>query len=253
MICTGSQGESNSALVKIASGEHPYIKMNSDDLVLFSSRVIPGNEKSIGNLHSMLARVNADIITSSEENIHSSGHPARSSIKKMYELLRPKIVVPVHGEARHVIAQSHFARKLGIEHVITPNNGAVIQLAGESPSLIGHVASGIWAVDGKRMVSFDGLIINERTLLAEQGAVFATIIAEKNGIKKVDINFIGLVEKGQACEMLGKSIISALKSLFTYEISDSNENIDAAIQKIRLTIHSKIGKKPFVEVHSVMV
>ena len=159
LLCTGSQGEDQSALMRIASDQHPVIKMNEHDVILFSSRVIPGNEKSIGELHNLLAQKRVDIVTAAEEDIHASGHPSRDSIKKMYDYLRPHIVVPVHGEARQLIAQEHFAKEQGIPVVITPRNGYVIQLAGPNPSVIGEVPSGRWAVDGKRMILFSGNII----------------------------------------------------------------------------------------------
>ncbi|GHS92653.1 MBL fold hydrolase [Alphaproteobacteria bacterium] len=255
LICTGSQGEERSALVKIASGEHPLLKMGTQDLVLFSSRVIPGNDKSIGKLHSLLARANVDIITSSEEDIHASGHPSRDTVQKMYELLRPKIVIPVHGEARHLIAQAHFAREHGIKHVIPPLNGAVVQLAGDKPGLVGRVPSGKWAVDGKRMVAFEGHVVKQRTHLSEEGSVFATILFGKDAISEVILRLIGLMEPGNLYENLKKQIIDALHewSHFSEDLQEHKENSDAAAQRIVQTVYSKIGKRPVVEVHWVKI
>jgi ribonuclease J len=250
LLCTGSQGEGRSALVKIANGKHPDIKMGADDLVLFSSRVIPGNEKSIGHLQSLLAQTGTDIITSSEEGIHASGHPSCKAIKKMYETLNPKIVVPVHGEARHLIAQAHFAREFGIPHVVTPTNGSVIQLAGDDPGILGNVPCGKWAVDGKRMVDFNSSVIQERTILSEQGAVFATIVIGKNSVESVDVRLIGLMTPGSLYNSLRDCIIQEVKDLLADSPAAAN-NTATVSQCIGKVVKGRIGKRPIIEVHVV--
>lgn len=250
LICTGSQGEERSALVRIAEGSHPVVKMDENDLVLFSSRVIPGNEKAIGALHSKLAQAGADIITAAEEDIHVSGHPSSQSIQKMYKLLRPKIVVPVHGEARHLIAQAHFAQEQGIEHVVTPSNGTLIQLAGEHPGLLGVVQQGQWAVDGKRMVAFDSNVIKERTRLSEDGVAFVTIVVEKDSVRDVIVKLLGLVERGRASDALQQHIVKSVRDFFkgSATIENNTENTSAAARIVSKAISGKIGKRPLVEV-----
>jgi ribonuclease J len=251
LLCTGSQGEGRSALVKIAQGNHPSIKMGENDLVLFSSRVIPGNEKHIGELQSLLAKTGTDIITSAEEEIHASGHPSCKFIKKMYELLNPKIVVPVHGEARHLIAQAHFAKGHGIQHVIAPTNGCVIQLAGENPRIIGNIKSGRWAVDGKRMIDFFGSVIQERTILSEQGAVFVTLCLKKDSVGTIDVRILGLMGSGQSYNDLRQCVVASIEDLFSSGSSVSPENTGPVEQCVRKIIKNKIGKRPLVEVHIV--
>lgn len=254
LICTGSQGEQRSALMRIAGGDHPVLKMNHKDLILFSSRVIPGNEKSIGVLHSLLASAQVDIITASEEEIHASGHPSCKSIKKMYEMLRPKIVVPVHGEARHLIAQAHFAKEQGIQHVLTPSNGFLLKLSGPTPSIMGELTThGRWAVDGKRMIVFNSSIIKERTRLSEQGVVFVTLKTNKNEIQDTQINICGLVEPGTIQNDLFKYITQIIHDIFKHAESllNTKENIETVKQKVRNAVNTKIGKKPIVEVHII--
>lgn len=255
LICTGSQGEDRSALVRIAEGSHPIVKMNEDDLVLFSSRVIPGNEKAIGALHSKLAQAGADIITAAEEDIHVSGHPSSQSIQKMYKLLRPKIVIPVHGEARHLIAQAHFAQEQGIEHVITPSNGTLIQLAGDHPGIVGVVQQGQWAVDGKRMVAFDSNVVKERTRLSEDGVAFVTVVVEKDLVREVLVKLLGLVEKGRANDALQQHIVKCVKDFFksSSSIESNSENLSAAAHIVSKAISGKIGKRPMVEVKVIEV
>lgn len=252
-LCTGSQGEARSALMRIAGDGHPVVKLSDKDLVLFSSRVIPGNEKSIGVLHSLLASSNADIITASEEDIHASGHPSCKSIQKMYGLLRPQIVVPVHGEARHLIAQAHFAREQGIKQVLTPSNGKILQLAGDKPGIVGEVVHGRWAVDGKRMIIFDSNIVKERQRLSEQGAVLVTLTVDKNGIEKAEIDLLGLTEpgpiQGKLLDQLQQALVAAFAN--TKQISASASHIELAKQKVRQTVNAKLGKQPQVRVHIV--
>lgn len=252
-LCTGSQGEQNSALVRIAGDGHPVVRLDHNDLVLFSSRVIPGNEKSIGALHSLLASADADIITSSEEDIHASGHPSCKSIQKMYDLLRPQIVVPVHGEARHLIAQSHFAKEHGIPHVLTPSNGKVLQLAGPEPCVMGEVPHGRWAVDGKRMVVFDSPMVKDRIRLSEQGTALVTMCVEENQITECFIDLIGLTEPGIIQENLCESIQNSLQEAFkhTEVITDNPSCIELAQQKVKQTVNSKLGKQPIVRVHII--
>lgn len=253
MICTGSQGEHLAALMKIASNKHSVVKMNEKDIVLFSSRVIPGNEKSIGELHSLLAKRGVDIITSSEEEIHSSGHPSKNTIAKMYSLLKPKIVVPVHGEARHIIAQSHFAKKSGIEKVITPSNGCIIQLAGKNPDVVGEINFGKWAVDGKRMVNFDGRIIKDRKKISEEGVVFVTVQVEKQEITDILVTSIGIEEPGVTSDTLCKNIKISIKDEFDGIFQNNDSNKKSIAKKVSSLINNRIGKSPIVDVHIIEV
>lgn len=253
LLCTGSQGESRSALVQIAMGKDPLLKITENDVVLFSSRVIPGNEKSIGALHSLLAKAGADIITSAEENIHTSGHPARKAIKKMYELLRPKVVVPVHGEARHLVAQAHFAKEQNVEHVITPTDGMLVQLAGDEPGIVGHVHHGIWAVDGKRMIAFEGMTLKERTRLSAEGAVFVTVVLNEGALKDIVVDLHGLLDPGQLYKGLQEHIEQALRSVFhgSGKAKAETSNAEALSQRVRHVVKGKLGKEPLVDVHLV--
>lgn len=255
LICTGSQGESRSALVQIAQGKDPVLQLGEDDVVLFSSRVIPGNEKSIGALHSLLAKAGADIVTSSEENIHTSGHPARKAIKKMYDILRPKIVIPVHGEARHLVAQSHFAKEQGILQVVTPTDGTLLQLAGESPEVLGQVEHGVWAVDGKRMISFDGATLKERMRLSEEGSVFITVLVCSEGVKEISVDMRGLLDPGILYKGLQDHVKQAVLHLFegAQGIRENETNSAAITQRVRQVVKQKLGKDPVTNVHIMEV
>ena len=118
MICTGSQGEPRAALTRIANGDHPNVDLDAGDAVVFSSRIIPGNEKSIGRLHNRLIEKGVEVVTASDEHIHVSGHPARDELLQMYRWIRPQIAVPVHGEIRHMIAHEKLARECQVPQPI---------------------------------------------------------------------------------------------------------------------------------------
>lgn len=255
LLCTGSQGEQRSALVQIALGKDPLLKISKNDLILFSSRVIPGNEKSIGALHSLLAKAGADIITSAEENIHTSGHPARKAIKKMYDLLRPKIVIPVHGEARHLVAQAHFAKEQGIQSVVTPSDGFLVQLAGETPEVLGQVPHGVWAVDGKRMIDFAGMTLKERLRLAAEGSVFVTLVVNEGDIQDLVVDLHGLLEPGRLYKNLQEQIEQAIRSIFhgSGKVRKEASNAEALSQRVRHVVRGKLGKEPIVDVHLVEI
>jgi ribonuclease J len=170
----------------------------------------------------------------------------------MYRLLKPKIVIPVHGEARHLIAQAHFARDSGIGRVITPHNGVVIQLAGDEPGIIGEVPVGKWAVDGNRMIAFDGNITRARTKLSEQGVVFVTLVTEKSEVSRVEVSIIGLEEQGKMLRDLENFVRNEMKSMFKRgQVSSSN--VKAIENVVSNGISKKLGKRPIVEVHLVAV
>ena len=129
IICTGSQGEPRAALSRIAAGNHPNVTLETGDRIIFSSRVIPGNEVSVGHLQNRLAQIGVEIITWKDAPVHVSGHPARDELARMYALTRPRVAVPVHGEARHLIEHARLARACQVPHAIVAENGTVVRLA----------------------------------------------------------------------------------------------------------------------------
>ncbi len=128
MICTGSQGEPRSALARIARDDHPSVELEPGDVVIFSSRIIPGNEKSIGRLQNALARLGIEIVTELDHFVHVSGHPARDELVRMYQMIRPQIAIPVHGEARHLIAHAHLAGECQVPQPLIVENGDMVRL-----------------------------------------------------------------------------------------------------------------------------
>src|SRR5205085_3216610 len=148
LICTGSQGEPRAALTRIAREDHPHIVLETGDVVIFSSRIIPGNEKSINRLQNALVRLGVEIITEEDHFVHVSGHPARDELVRMYQMVRPRIAVPVHGEARHLIAHAELASECQVQQPLVIQNGDMVRLAPSGASVVDEVPVGRLASDG---------------------------------------------------------------------------------------------------------
>ena len=169
-VATGGQGEPRAALARIASEQHS-IRLSAGDTVIFSTRVIPGNESAIGRIENALAAKGVRIVTDRQEPVHVSGHPGRPELASMYRWIRPEIVIPVHGEARHLAEQGRFAISEGLSQAIVQANGSVIRLAPGAPKLIDHATVGRLVLDGDVILPADGGTINERRKLAANGLV----------------------------------------------------------------------------------
>lgn len=181
IICTGCQGEGRAALYRITFGDHKHIKLAPKDLVVFSSKVIPGNERSIARIYNQLALNNVDIMTEKDAFIHVSGHPGQPDLKRMYEWIRPQTAIPVHGEMRHMKKHASLAKEFGVEHSVVPHNGSVIQIAPGLPAHIAEVATGRLVLDGDDIVPENSNSILERKRLAHNGFAFAHIVLNRKG------------------------------------------------------------------------
>ncbi|HRO03235.1 MAG TPA: ribonuclease J, partial [Terricaulis sp.] len=147
-LCTGSQGEPRAALSRIARGDHRHVSLRAGDTVIFSSRVIPGNEMAIHALYNQFIERGVELITADDHFVHVSGHPARDELKQMYAWARPQIAVPVHGERRHILEHVELAKALQVPEAVAPNNGDLIRLAPGAPKVIDEVPAGRLFVDG---------------------------------------------------------------------------------------------------------
>ncbi len=174
VIATGGQGEARAALGRIAFGDHP-IKIDSGDTVIFSSKQIPGNETAIGRVQNALARSNVTMVTEKQAHVHVSGHPGRPELAAMYRWLRPEILVPVHGERRHMAEQARFGLSEGIATAIVQSNGDVVRLAPNGPRVVGREGTGRLILDGDVILPADGATINERRRIAAFGQISVAV------------------------------------------------------------------------------
>ena len=178
VISTGCQGEPNAATRKIATDNHPTIRFTKGDLMIFSSKIIPGNEKKIFELFDELAKKQIDVMTEKDHFVHVSGHPSQDELREMYALAQPKIAIPVHGEFIHTKTHAELARDCGVPRVIQIENGAAVKLDGQdltSTSIVGHVKWGYIGVDGKQLLDLKGDIIRERKKLQLAGIIMISI------------------------------------------------------------------------------
>jgi len=252
-ICTGSQGEGRSALTRIAQRDHHVVSLDKGDTVIFSSRVIPGNERAIANMQNHLVHQGVRIITAHEEDVHVSGHPAQEDLKAMYSWVKPKSLIPVHGEARHMQAQAELGLANGIEQALVPSNGTLIELAGSKPEIIERVNPGRWGIDGKCLVSMQSPILKERQKISIQGVIFVSIpvddICQIQGIPTISAH--GLVEDGEEAQDFQDGMQNIIRRTMHQDLGKEKNYIEALQRVIKQECNQRFGKKPVVDVHLV--
>jgi len=248
IIATGGQGEARAALARIAFDQH-RLKLDQGDLVVFSSKQIPGNEIAIGRIQNELAEKGIEMITDKQAPVHVSGHPGRPELAAMYDWIRPEIIVPVHGEFRHMFEQARFARARGIPHGIVQKNGDLIRLAPNGPEKLSEERVGRLILDGDVILPADGTTMNERRRLAMSGLISVALPLDEDGRLrgKVDIGLEGIpVEEDreafleEACEA---AAAAAAKG------AGNEEKLREAVRlAVRRVATDWTGKKPVVSV-----
>ena len=252
-ICTGCQGESRAALSKIARGEHPGMRLSPGDTVIFSSRTIPGNEANIGYIVNKLVTQGMEIINDSNGFTHVSGHPARMELERMYQLVRPKIAVPVHGEARHIHEHALFAKALQVPVSIEPCNGVVINLTAEKPGIIGQVESGYLALDGNSLIDTNSAVIRTRRKIRDDGAIVVSLVLSKRG----ELATPAMISAPSCLDAEDdKEIIAEMREEIAaviakpHKTSGKSKQLDESIRNaLRKIIRDELGKKPVLDVH----
>lgn len=255
IIATGCQGEHQAALSRIARREHSHIKLAEGDLVIFSSKSIPGNEVPIGLVMNQLAAQNVSIITEKDAHVHVSGHPGRPELTSMYKWIRPKIAVPVHGELRHMKAHAQLAERCGAQYSIVPVNGSVIRLAPGEPEIIGHEKAGRWVLDGDVMVPSDGTTMVQRRRLAYNGYLSATVVLDKGGRLATDPHIVvqGVPVENEIDEFIedcANAVRATVDQVGTGNESRLQEQIRIAIRRLA---RDYTAKRPVAEVHILHV
>lgn len=254
-ICTGSQGEPRAALPRIASGAHAHVKLGQGDTVIFSSRIIPGNERPIYRLHNQLARLGVEVITEKDHFVHVSGHPARGEIAELYGLLRPAMVVPTHGERRHLDEHAKYADSLGIKRAIVVENGDMLRLGPGEPEILEKVPTGRVVVDGRRLMPIDASAMKERRKLAQDGGVVVTLVLDKKGLPAADpqVAMLGLTPDGDGGDkaVIGLAIRGAVEAMGVAERRDDDRVREVARSAVRRTLGERVGRRPPTQVHLV--
>ena len=251
VICTGCQGEERAALSKIANNEHPDIKISGSDLIVFSSKIIPGNEKRIGALMNQYASMDIDILCEMDDYLHSSGHPGQEELAKMYEVLKPKYVIPVHGEQLHIRAHVKFAKEQGYE-ALKLTNGDVVVLNKDKCEVIDQIDTGYIAVDGNCLLPINSPILRNRKTMAEHGAVFISVVwhRKNKSINNLDISAPGIFDfYGEDREIL-KHIQQSIYKGLTVNNSTTEQSLKKSIvSMVKKIVKEEAGKYPTIYVH----
>jgi len=263
IIMTGSQGESNAVLSRVSRGEHPHLRFNKGDTVIFSARAIPGNEEEINAVKNNLAATGVNVIGTYDtpHTIHVSGHPCREEILDMYRWVRPQIVIPVHGERSQLEAQARLARESQIKTVIVPNNGSVIEFFPDGQAkIIDHIATGLLAVEPNRIVSADHRAISARRKLQFSGAVHITLVLDDRNrlVDDPQVTTMGLIdpsdpEDAALEEDISIEIEDALADLDKINEASDDLVADQARIAARRLVSQALGLKPKTTVHIVRV
>jgi len=242
ILATGGQGEPRAALSRIAEDSHP-IALTEGDVVLFSSRMIPGNELSIGRVQNMLASRGIVMVSDRQSEIHVSGHPGRPELEALYGWLRPDILVPVHGEIRHMQEQVRVGRAAGIEHNVFQKNGDIIRLAPGVPTKLAEVRTGRLVLDGDILVPADGDAITMRRRISRDGMLYV-VLDGRGGVRidaiglPLDEDYADFVVEAQA------DVVTALIKLRKERQSDPDAILEAARLAARKAAQRWSGKKP---------
>ena len=251
-LCTGCQGEPRGAMTRIATGGHAHIGLDEGDTVIFSSRIIPGNERAIGRLHNLLVTQGIEVITEKDQLVHVSGHPARDELQRMYGWVRPRISVPVHGEARHIREHARYARSLQVPEAIVVENGAVVRLSPDPAGVVDHVAVGRLVVDGGSIVDVDDDALGARRKLTHNGLITASLVVDADGnlVAPPGVAVIGVADPAGT---LAAGCVEALKDGLA-ALRPARKVLDQAIEEaaraaLRRVLKPLTRKRPTIQVH----
>ncbi len=255
ILVTGSQGEPRSALARIAADSHPRIELVEGDTVVFSSRVIPGNERAIGTVQDNLVRRGVRLMTDTDHMIHVSGHPARDELRRLYRLVRPRLSVPVHGEWRHLSAHAALAQEAGIKTVLL-EDGDILSLAPGVPEIVDSAPVGRLVLDGSRLVPLQGGVMGARRRMMFNGVVIASIAVDDSGRLRgaPRLSAPGLFEPddAEAARVVGE-FAEALAELPISLRREDAGLLDAAKAALRRALGKRLQKRPLVDVHLLRV
>jgi ribonuclease J len=253
LICTGSQGETRSALYKLARGENKTIKLGENDVVLFSSKIIPGNELGIRDMQNLLISKGVTIVTTeTESDIHVSGHPDKESLVHLYKWLSPKAFIPIHGDKRLLWEHAEFAKSNGIPEILLAESGDKIKLSHGKLQKISNKEIVLGAIDGNDIISLNSETIRERAIMSYNGHVSISFIVSDNkeileGPPNISVSGIHIDEENMI--KLRKIIYQIIET----EINKSPNNEQVIKRECQSTIRrlflKHFAKKPIVDVH----
>ena len=246
------------AMTRISNYTHPVVFVERGDAVIFSSKIIPGNEKKLYKLHNQLVREGIEVISEDSEFIHVSGHPNREDLKDMYDWIKPRSVIPVHGEHRHMIEHINFAKEMQVPYPVRVENGDIVRIyPGDKPEVYDKAPSGRLYVDGSISVEEDAQSIKERKNLSTNGLIEATLVITPNGNihNKPLLTFRGLpiYEKDEFTFNLEEEIEKTAKTFSLNNKKQESNLIDALKITCRKYTKEKLGKRPYTNINLVRI
>lgn len=254
-LCTGSQGESRAALARIAEGDHPLVSLARGDRVIFSSRTIPGNEKAVGRVMNGLINQGLEVITDRTHLVHVSGHPRRDELRALLSWVRPKLLVPVHGEALHLSEHAALGRAQGVPEVITCRNGDVVHLGPGDPGIVDEIPTGRLFKDGFILEEERARAVVERRKLSFAGCVFVALVLGAKGELLDDprVDLVGIPEKdaegANIALLVYEGVLETLETLPKPRRRDPDAVAESVRRAVRATVAEVWGKKPMCHVH----
>ena len=257
VLATGCQGEVNATMSKLATNKHPFLRLQQKDCVIFSSKVIPGNELDVENVINNLILKNVEIVTEKDNLTHVSGHAYRSDLKEMYELTKPMNFIPMHGDWLMLHEHTKFAKSCGIKNIITPTNGCVVEINGNTITNLGNFESNAVCLDGNRLLDENSKIFKDRKAISNDGFIYCSIVLTKKGVLATapDIRTIGLFDFNNSehikimKEIAQKAVICIKPKIFN---GRNTKMLETLSDKIKETIlretQARTGKMPVIDV-----
>ncbi len=254
VLCTGSQGEPRAAMARIAEDQHPHISLGRGDLVIFSSRTIPGNERAVGRIHNQLIDLGCELLTDADALVHVTGHPRREELKEMYGWVRPQVAIPMHGEARHLAEHAKLARAAGVNEVVAVRNGDVVRLGPGPAEVIDQAPVGRLYRDGRLLLAAEEGPLRQRRALAFAGIVIVSLTLSLRGELLADP--LIMLDGVPALDGSGASMLEhlldvvddTLKSIPASRRREGETVREAVRRAVRARVEDLWGKRPITKV-----
>ena len=255
VICTGSQGEERAALSRLVRGNHKFLNLSVNDTVIFSSREIPGNEKRINDVKARVMKIGSVLLDHTNSKVHVSGHPSKKELKQMYNWIKPKLLIPTHGEYRHLDEHISFAKECGVKSQLLVENGDLVQLDNDiEKRVISKVISGRSVLKGNKIISINNKLLNEVNIISSDGQIFVNLIMDlDNNLLTDPVIFCPsiLLDNDNKDEI--KKFLAEEVAILSDQSIDDNVLSDEIKIRLRNLLKKKIGLKPLTIIEIVRI
>jgi ribonuclease J len=253
LIVTGSQGERRAASAQLSRGKYLGMQMKEGDTFLFSSKCIPGNEREVNKIINSFSAMGVNVVDDQGGKFHVSGHANRPDLEHVHRLLLPDMLVPMHGEHRHLREHVRIAHEAGIAAIVA-TNGTMLDIGGDQPVVVEHIETGRTYLDGTALVGAMDGVVRDRIRMAINGLVMVTVILDENDepLGEAWVEMIGLADIGRGNRNLGETLetdlTAYLESAGRKVLADDDKLSEALKRIVRQVSMEEIGKKPEVRI-----